>query len=64
MIGKYTDGSGHGLIEVISQNLPGGTEKNPRKNFSQDSGCPDRYLNPIPSEYEPRVHGYKIILVA
>jgi hypothetical protein len=38
LIGNYPEGSGRGLFEVISWNLPGGTEE-AMKNFRQDSQC-------------------------
>jgi hypothetical protein len=30
---EYLEGSGHGLIETLPQDLPGGTEENPRKDL-------------------------------
>jgi hypothetical protein len=36
--GKNLEGSGSGLIEVLLQHLPGGTEKN-AKNIIRDSTC-------------------------
>lgn len=44
------EGSRHVLIEVPSWHFIGGTEEN--KNFSQDSQCPGKDLNPAPPEYE------------
>lgn len=38
-IGKDLEGSGHGLIKLLSQHLPGGLRK-PMKNFSPVGQCP------------------------
>jgi hypothetical protein len=38
------EGSGYGLIKVLSQNLPGEIEEN-YKNLSQDSWCPGQAAN-------------------
>jgi hypothetical protein len=32
LIAKYMEGSCHGIIEIISWNLPGGTEKNHKRS--------------------------------
>jgi hypothetical protein len=37
------EGSCHGLIKVVSQNLPGGTEENHKEPW--DSLCPGRDTN-------------------
>jgi hypothetical protein len=41
-------------FEVLYWHLPGGTEVN-HKNFSQDTNCPDRNLNPGPLEHDAEV---------
>jgi hypothetical protein len=43
------EGSGHGLSEVLSHNLPGGTEGN-YENLNQGSRSPVRDLKPEPPE--------------
>jgi hypothetical protein len=52
--GEDLEGSGHGLIKVLSWHLPGVTEEN-HKNLSRDSWSPGQYLNPRPPEYEAGV---------
>jgi hypothetical protein len=52
--GKMKDEFGwkrSGLIEVLSQNLPGRTEEN-TKYLSQESRCPGRDENRAPPEYK------------
>jgi hypothetical protein len=46
--------AGRPNFKVLSQHLPGGTEKT-HKNISQDSHYPGRDLNPETSEYEAEV---------
>jgi hypothetical protein len=45
------EGSSHGLIKVLSQNLPGGTEEN-HENVRQDSHSLGQDLNLGPSKCE------------
>jgi hypothetical protein len=45
------EGSCRGLVEVLSQHLPGGADKN-HENVSQYSWCPYRDSNQVPPEYE------------
>jgi hypothetical protein len=47
----YLEGSSRGRIEVLSQNLPGGTEVI-YKNFSQVSRSPGRYSNRSSCKYK------------
>jgi hypothetical protein len=49
-IRKDLEGSGRGLIEVLSQHFPGGPEEN-YENPSQDSGWPGRDSGRAPLEY-------------
>jgi hypothetical protein len=44
LVGKALEGSGHGLIEILFQNLPGGTEGN-HENVSEESRCPYKDFN-------------------
>jgi hypothetical protein len=46
-------GFDRGLIEVLSYDLPGGTEDN-HENLSQDCPCPCRDSNRAPTEYKCR----------
>lgn len=43
-------GSGHGVVEMPSRNFPVWTVENHEE--SQESTCPGRGLNRIPTEYE------------
>jgi hypothetical protein len=49
MTGKNLEENDRGLITLVSQNLPGGTEQNHEK-LSQDSRCPIRDSNRSPIE--------------
>jgi hypothetical protein len=49
-IGKVLGGVHHGLMEVVSRNLPGGNERNHEQ--TQGSRCADRHSNWAPPKYE------------
>jgi hypothetical protein len=51
-IGKDLKGSGHGLIEILSKNLPGKTEE--YREMPQDTYCPVRDSNGAFPEYKSR----------
>lgn len=44
-------GSGRGIIQLLSRNLPGRT----RENLNEDSRSPERELNSLPLEYKTEV---------
>jgi hypothetical protein len=52
-IGKDLKGSGHGLIEVPSNYLPGRPEE--YREMSQDARCPSRHANGALPESKSRV---------
>jgi len=45
-------GSSHGIIEVIYQHLPGGSDEN-HENLKWYRSCPRQYSNLTPAEYKP-----------
>jgi hypothetical protein len=49
-LGKDSEGSGSGLLEVLSRNLSGGPEKHHEN--PQDSLCPGRDSKRTPNEYK------------
>jgi hypothetical protein len=49
LMGKGSKGSASGIIEILSQDLSGGTED----NLDQDSRCPDRDSNQSLPEHKP-----------
>jgi hypothetical protein len=53
-VGKNVEGSGRGLIWVVSRNLPGGTQEN-HENVSHGSQSPAWDLNLGPPEYKSGV---------
>jgi hypothetical protein len=54
-IGKYVEGSYHGLIYGTTGSFCRRNWDKPRKNLSQNFWCPGRDLNPLPPEHEEGV---------